>query len=58
MEGLADPVDWDELLSVPASYWKEDITETKQFLEEQVGTDLPDRIRKEMADQEARISKL
>ena len=55
LEGL-DKVDWDELFSLPKDYWMEDIAETKKFLEEQVGCDLPAEIMKQLADQEARIA--
>ena len=55
LEGL-DKIDWDELFSLPKDYWMEDIAETKKFLEEQVGCDLPAEIMKQLADQEARIA--
>ena len=37
MSGLGD-IKWDELMSVPADYWKEDAKEVRAFLEAQVGT--------------------
>uniref|UniRef100_A0A1I7WNM7 phosphoenolpyruvate carboxykinase (GTP) n=1 Tax=Heterorhabditis bacteriophora TaxID=37862 RepID=A0A1I7WNM7_HETBA len=55
LEGLGD-VNWDELMSVPADYWKEDAKEIRKFLEEQVGPDLPAEIREEMGRQEAHMS--
>lgn len=55
MEGLG-VVDWDKLFSLPKDYWKEDIIETKNFLDEQVGCDLPKRIVEELKQQEARIA--
>lgn len=48
-------INWDELFSLPKDYWTEDIAETKQFLEEQVGVDLPAEVRKELDEQEQRI---
>jgi len=56
LDGLEDTVDWDELFSLPKDYWMEDIAETKKFLDEQVGCDLPAEIVKQLADQEARIA--
>ena len=49
-------VDWDELFSLPKDYWEEDIKETKEFLENQVGCDLPEVIRDELDQLEKRIS--
>uniref|UniRef100_A0A0N5BEV0 Phosphoenolpyruvate carboxykinase [GTP] n=1 Tax=Strongyloides papillosus TaxID=174720 RepID=A0A0N5BEV0_STREA len=57
LEGLGD-VDWDELMSLPKDYWTEDAKEVRNFLETQVGSDLPKEIREEMEKQEERIQKL
>ncbi|XP_076112406.1 phosphoenolpyruvate carboxykinase [GTP]-like isoform X1 [Mytilus galloprovincialis] len=46
---------WDELFSLPKPYWLDDIRESKRFLEDQVGTDVPKAIWKEIEDQEKRI---
>ena len=54
LDGLSE-VNWDELMSVPGEYWKDDAKEVRKFLEEQVGPDLPAPVRKEMDEQEARI---
>ena len=45
----------DEIFSLPKDYWVEDIRETKQFLNEQVGCDLPKVIQEELDAQEKRI---
>ena len=55
LDGL-DGVDWDQLFSLPKDYWMEDIAETKKFLDDQVGCDLPAEIVKQLAEQEARIA--
>lgn len=54
LEGLGN-INWDELFSIPKAYWQEDVKETRSFVEEQIGPDLPPAVRKEMDDQEARI---
>ncbi|VDK17821.1 unnamed protein product [Anisakis simplex] len=54
LEGLP-AVKWDELMSIPKSYWLEDMVETKTFFANQVGSDLPDEIAKELEAQTARI---
>jgi len=57
MEGL-EGVDWDGLFSLPKDYWKEDIEETRRFLDEQVGSDLPEAIVKQLNEQQAKIQKM
>ncbi|KHN86865.1 Phosphoenolpyruvate carboxykinase [GTP] [Toxocara canis] len=57
LQGL-DQVEIDELMSVPLDYWRDDVKEMHQFLEEQVGSDLPAEIRAEMLAQEKRIGLL
>lgn len=49
-------VDWDELFSLPADYWHEDILETMGFLEDQVGEDLPKAVRAQLEKQRTRIA--
>jgi phosphoenolpyruvate carboxykinase (GTP) len=54
IDGLGK-LDWDAMFSIPKDYWVEDAKEVRQFMETQVGPDLPDAIRAEMDAQEARI---
>lgn len=54
LDGLG-AINWDELFSLPADYWKEDAKEVRKFMEEQVGPDLPAAVRAEMDAQEQRI---
>jgi phosphoenolpyruvate carboxykinase (GTP) len=49
-------VSWEDNFSLPKKYWEEDIQETKQFLQDQVGCDLPETIANEVRQQEERIS--
>ena len=48
IEGIQDPVDWDALFALPRDYWLTDVAETRKYLEEQVGEDLPQAIRDEL----------
>ncbi|CAG9538756.1 unnamed protein product [Cercopithifilaria johnstoni] len=57
LEGLRD-VNIKELLSIPKQYWEEDIRETRKFMKEQVGPDLPQEIQTEMEEQFKRITAL
>ncbi len=58
VRGLKEPVDMEELFSLPKPYWVEDTRETKQFLSEQVGCDLPEAIREQLRQQESRIAQM
>lgn len=57
LDGLG-PVNWDEIFSLPKEYWTEDIRETREFLDNQVGSDLPQTIISELDMQKSRISLL
>lgn len=52
-EGLE--INWKELFSIPPDYWKGDIHETRRYLEEQVGEDIPPVLRAELDRVEARV---
>lgn len=54
LTGLGD-IKWDELFSLPKHYWLDDMRESKRFLEDQVGTDVPQVIWDELNAQEKRI---
>lgn len=43
LEGI-EPIDWNELFSLPKDYWVEDMKETRQFLNDQVSLFLCRRI--------------
>ena len=49
-------IDWDEMFHLPKDYWTEDIRETTQFLDDQVGCDLPETVRQQLSAQQQRIS--
>ena len=54
--GGLGPIDWEQMFSLPKDYWMEDIKETKQFLHDQVGCDLPEAIEQQLNAQEERIT--
>jgi len=51
-------VDWDEAFSLPADYLAEDINETISYLDDQVGSDLPEAVRKQLHAQKQRIDSM
>jgi phosphoenolpyruvate carboxykinase (GTP) len=55
LSGLKDPVNWNELFSVPADFWKEEIEDAKKYFEEQVGSDLPPEMNKQLEALKARL---
>lgn len=57
-DGLSNPVNWDELFSLPKEYWKSDSKEIHGFFEQQIGADIPAELRKEMEAQEKRIESM
>lgn len=54
LSGLG-PVDVEQLMSLPPAYWREDVAETRRFLEDQVGEDLPPRVRAQLDLLETRV---
>jgi len=54
LDGLKD-VDWDKLMSIPKEYWQKDIKETKEWLDGQLGDDLPADIRAVIQELEKRF---
>ena len=53
--GLKSHVDMAAIFDLPRDYWLEDVRETRDFLEKQVGCDLPHVIRDEVDQLESRI---
>ncbi|KAL5022407.1 hypothetical protein ScPMuIL_001562 [Solemya velum] len=58
LDGLKHPIDWDHLFSLPKNYWLDDTTDSRHFLEDMVGNDVPQVIWDELAAQEKRITAL
>ena len=56
LQGLV--IDWDQLMSIPKDYWAADIQETLNWLDGQLGDDLPKDIREQIEQQKQRISQL
>ena len=56
LEGLN--VNWDKLMALPKEYWTGDIEETLQWLDGQLGDDLPQAIREQIQQQKDRLTKL
>lgn len=55
LDGLKDPIKWDELFSLPKHYWEDDTRESRRFLEDQVGCDVPEIIWEHLKAQEKRF---
>ncbi|XP_041375473.1 phosphoenolpyruvate carboxykinase [GTP]-like [Gigantopelta aegis] len=58
LSGLSEPVDWDQLFSLPKHYWMDDTRESRRFLEDQVGQDTPKKMWELLAKQEKEFSSM
>ena len=56
LSGLKDNVDMESLFDLPKDFWKKEVEELQTYFEEQVNTDLPDAIQKELKQLEQRIN--
>ena len=52
LDGLQEPIDWEQLFSLPKHYWLDDTRESRRFLEDQVGADTPKVLWELLAKQE------
>lgn len=48
LEGLSAPVDVEELFHIPQEFWQREAAELREYLEGQVGKDLPEEIATEL----------
>ena len=55
LSGLNETISWNKLFSLPKGYWTEDVEETRRFLDQQVGIDLPTPIIRQLDKLEERI---
>lgn len=51
-------IDMTELLSIKKEFWVKEAKEIRQFFEQQIGSDLPEALNKEMKEQEKRINEI
>lgn len=58
LTGIENQVKWDELFHLPKDYWMADAKETREYLEREVGEDLPEPIHRELEEQEKRIKSM
>jgi len=58
MDGLTDPVDWEQLFSMPKSFWEEEIANLEQYFSDQFGHDLPNAIGEQLNNLKQRVSQM
>jgi len=56
LEGLEEPVDLQELFSVPKQFWLDEVNELRKYFKEQVGSSLPSEITKQLNELESRLN--
>jgi len=58
ISGLKEAVDMEELFSLPKEFWQQEVAEVAQYLDEQVGEDLPYEVVEELESLQQRVDKL
>lgn len=58
LEGIKQPVDLNELFHLPKDFWMQETNEIHKYFTEQVGSDLPEEIAKQLSDLKSRIEKM
>ena len=58
LDGLAGNVDLEELFRLPADFWKKEVHELRDYLDGQVGDDLPKEMVKQLDILETNIAKM
>ena len=53
-EGL-EKIDMEKLLYIPREYWIDEVQRLRKYYDEQVGSDLPEAVNKELDDLEQRV---
>jgi len=56
LTGLKEQIDWQALFSVPKEFWVKEANAIGAFLDEQVGEDLPARLRSELHALKTRLA--
>lgn len=56
MEGLENPVDWNELFDLPKEFWMTEVDNIEKYLTDQINEDLPPEMLKEIQDLRQRFS--
>lgn len=55
-EGLSDPVDWQQLFSIPKTFWEDEVANLDKYFSEQFGHDLPNAIGEQLHNLKQRVS--
>lgn len=56
MEGLENPIDWNELFDLPKDFWMTEVDNIEKYLTDQINEDLPPEMLKEIQDLRKRFS--
>ena len=58
LENLKEKIDTKELFSIPKDFWLKEVDDMQTYFDNQVGTDLPAEIQKQLNDLKLRLEKL
>lgn len=56
MKGLNEPVDWEQLFSLPKDFWQDEVANLEKYFTEQFGNDLPNTISEELHNLKIRVN--
>ena len=56
LEGIEEEVEWEELFSTPAAFWREEVAELRNYFSQQVGGSLPNEITSQLNALEERFT--
>lgn len=56
--GLTESINWNELFSMPKSFWEEEVEDLEKYFSEQFGNDLPNAITEELHKLKERVQKM
>lgn len=58
MDGLENPVDWQQLFSMPKTFWEDEVSNLEMYFSEQFGHDLPNAIGEQLNNLKQRVSQM
>lgn len=58
MKGLKEPIDWEQLFSLPKDFWQDEVTDLEKYFGEQFGNDLPNAISEELHKLKERVNQM
>lgn len=58
LENLKEKINTDELFSIPKDFWLKEVEDIQTYFDNQVGSDLPEEIQRQLNDLKVRLDKM